>query len=85
MLYVTVSLKDSFGTMLSGSDGRRLREVLVDERFSHVTIDFSGINGITDEFIKKGFSDLPEEVNIGFNNVEGHTIQRICKEVGNGA
>lgn len=85
MLYVTVSLKDSFGTMLSGSDGKRLHEMLVDERFSHITIDFSGINGITDEFIEEGFSNLPEEVNIGFNNVEGHTIQRICKEVGNGA
>ena len=53
--------------------------------FSHVTIDFSGISGITDEFIEEGFSDLSKEVNIGFNNVEGHTIQRICEEVGDGA
>lgn len=85
MVYVTVSLKDSFGTMLSGNDGKRLHEILIDEKFSHITIDFSGINGITDEFVEEGFSGLPKEVNIGFNNVEGHTIQRICKEVGNGA
>lgn len=85
MLYITVSLKDSFGTMLSGSDGKRLHEILIDKRFFHIMINFGGISGITDEFIEEGFSDLSKEVNIGFNNVEGHTIQRICKEVGDGA
>ena len=85
MLYVTVSLKDSFGTMLSGSDGKRLHEMLTSGMFSHITIDFAGINGITDEFIEYGFITIPEDVGIGFNNVEGHTIQRICKEVGDGA
>lgn len=85
MLYVTVSLKDSFGTMLSGNDGKRLHEMLTTGMFSHVTIDFAGINDITDEFIKYGFITLPEDVGIGFNNVERHTIQRICKKVEDGA
>ena len=85
MLFITVSLKDSFGTMLSGSDGKRLHEMLTSEIFSHVTIDFSSIDGITDEFIEYGFANLPDDVNIGFNNVEIHTIQRICKEVVDGA
>ena len=85
MLSITVSLKDSFGTMLSGSDGKRLHELLTSGMFSHVTIDFIGVNGITDEFIEYGFADLPDDINIGFNNVEGHTIQKICKEVGDGA
>ena len=85
MLFITVSLKDSFGTMLSGSDGKRLHEMLTSGMFSHVTIDFAGIDGITDEFIEYGFANLHNDINIGFNNVEIHTIQRICKEVGNGA
>ena len=85
MLFITVSLKDSFGSMLSGSDGKRLHEMLISGMSSHVTIDFAGVNGITDEFIECGFADLPDDVGLGFNNVEMHTIQRIYKEVGNGA
>ena len=85
MLFITVSLKDSFGSMLSGSDGKRLHEMLTSGMFSHVAIDFAGINGITDEFIEYGFANLPDDVGLGFNNVEIHTMQRICKEVGNGA
>lgn len=85
MLYITVSLKDSFGSMLSGGDGKRLHEMLMSGMFSHVTIDFAGVNGITDEFIKYGFANLPDDVGLGFNNVEIHTIQRICEEVGDGA
>lgn len=85
MLFITVSLKDSFGTMLSSSDGKRLHEMLASGMFSHVTIDFAGVNGITDEFMKYGFASLPYDVNIGFNNVEMHTIQKICKEVEDGA
>lgn len=85
MLFVTVSLKDSFGSMLSGSDGKRLHEMLTSGMFSYVMIDFAGVNGITDEFIGYGFTNLPDDVGIGFNNVEAHTIQRMCKEVGNGA
>lgn len=85
MISITVSLKDSFGTMLSGSDGKRLHEMLTSGMFSHVTIDFTGVNGITDEFIEYGFTNLPDDVGIGFSNVEVHTIQRIYKEVEDGA
>lgn len=85
MLFITVSLKDSFGSMLSESDGKRLHEMLTSGMFSHVTVDFAGIDGITDEFIEYGFVDLPDDIGLGFNNVEIHTMQRICKEVGNGA
>lgn len=85
MLLITVSLKDSFGSMLSGSDGKQLHKMLTSGMFSHVMIDFAGVNGITDEFIGYGFTDLLDDVGLGFNNVEIHTIQRICKEVGNGA